>query len=264
MFTVSLANQADEFEDLLENYFPDGARIIDFTYGTGALYWSLYANERLQGLYTFTKTDASPSDRVKDKEEIIKLDLTKDDYSHLGLHDVGIFDPPYLIGRPSFDYPSKSKVLNSNISGTQVLAMQYQGPRSWAAQKLDKFVCNLKPEVFRERLNGFARVAPTVIKDDGLLFVKLMNPRHDGKLMDWTFETKVALMKDFEKIDEQIYIRQGSTTWKPRKGKDENGRVKYKHLQNLHGFWTIFQKRKSSVPQVTLDIASINLIQRKG
>jgi hypothetical protein len=246
LFTVSLDNQADEFARLLENYFPTGARIIDFTYGTGATWWKVHETPRLAEQYEITKCDAEPSDRVPDRDQIKKLDLVTDSYFHLGLHDAGFYDPPYLVGRPSFDYPSKSKVLDSNISGTQVLAMQYQGKRSWAAQKLDRFVCNLKPEVFRERLAGLARVAHTVIKEDGLLFVKLMNPRHGGELMDWTFETKVALALHFKKIDEQIYVRQGSTTWKPKKAKESaRKKVTYKHLQNLHGFWQMYQRKEN-------------------
>ena len=134
MFTITNENQADIIEHLLELYRPDGANIIDFTYGTGAFWWNVYEKPRLKTFYKITACDAEPSfgkDRVEreilqevllsesgeepegeeeehqHEENILKLDLTKDDYSHLGTFHIGVFDPPYLIGRPAFDYPSK-------------------------------------------------------------------------------------------------------------------------------------------------------------
>ena len=228
MFTVSLANQADILQDLLELYYPQGASIIDFTYGTGAIYWNIFEKPGLSDNYRIMKCDAEPS---LENEAIMKLDLTTDDYSNLGAFDIGVFDPPYL-KRPSFDYPNKSKVLSSNIANTQVIAMQYQGKRSWAAKKLNRFVANLTPEIFTERLKGLARVAPTVIKEEGLLLVKIMNPREKGAIWDHAFEIKTVLNDKWKLVDELAYIRQGPTTWKI-KG----------HLQSLHGYWLTFQKR---------------------
>lgn len=244
LFTISLENQADILEKLLHLYFPSGAKAIDLTYGTGALWWNVFEDDRLAKMYSVTKCDAVPS---LEHENINRLDLTLDDYSHLGGHDLALFDPPYLIGRPSFDYPASSKVLNSNISGTQVLAMQFQGKRSWSAKAraanqdgTNRFVANITLDVFVERLKGLARVAPIVLRDDGLLLVKIMNPRHKGKLMDHSCHIKTILTPNFELMDELVYIRQGSTTWKV-KG----------HLQNLHGFWLVFKKRgQSRLPEI--------------
>lgn len=240
-FTVSIANQADILVDLLEMYFPDGARVIDLTYGTGALWWKIFETPRLNSSYRVTKCDAEPS---LEGDGIQKLDLLQDDYSALGQHDAAIFDPPYLIGRPSFDYPASSKVLNSNISGTQVMAMQFQGKRSWSAKArsktmeggINRFVANMTLDVFNERLRGVARVAPAVLKEGGLLLVKIMNPRHKKKLVDHALAIKLALAQNFCLIDELVYIRQGATTWKV-KG----------HLQNLHGYWLVFQKKSGEV-----------------
>ena len=239
-FSVALCNQADILEQLLQLYFPDGAKIIDLTYGTGAFFWNIFEKPRLNEIYQVTKCDAEPS---LEGEEIHKLDLETDDYSQLGLHDCAVFDPPYLIGRPSFDYPASSKVLDSNISGTQVLAMQFQGKRSWSAKAraktgengINRFVANMTLEVFHERLKGLARVAPTVLKDNGLLLTKIMNPRHKGKLVDHAFAIKREMHESFDLVDELAYVRQGATTWKI-KG----------HLQNLHGYWLVFQKRAIS------------------
>jgi hypothetical protein len=234
MFTVSLENQADIVEKLLQLYYPQGAKIIDFTYGTGAIWWNVFEKPFLNEKYQITKTDAEPSTKLK--EPIHTLDLTKDDYSQLGKHDIGVFDPPYLIGRPSFDYLSNGKVLDSGIAGTQkVISMGFQGKRSWSSTNLNKYVCNLTRSVFDERVDGLKIKADQTIKSEGLLFVKIMNPRNNGKIIDHVYTIKQKL-QNFELMDELIYIRQGATTWKV-KG----------HLQNLHGFWLIFQKKSECV-----------------
>src|SRR6266446_3420111 len=137
MFTISLENQADIVDKLLRLYYPEGADIIDFTYGTGAIWWNVFENPSLNKRYQVTACDADPSPKLK--EPINKLDLTESDYSHLGKHDIGVFDPPYLIGRPSFDYPSNEKTMDSGISGTQkVISMGFQGKRSWSSTNLNK------------------------------------------------------------------------------------------------------------------------------
>ncbi len=227
MFTVLMDNHADIWERLLEFYYPGGARVIDFTYGTGAIWWNIF--EKAKTKYSLTRCDAAPNEKVKGEGVIVK-DLTRDDYSELGLHDCAVFDPPYLIGRNSFDYPSKSKVLDSNIAGTQVLAMQYQGKRSWAANKLNKYVANATLQVFNDRVLGLNQRSPSALKDGGLLFVKVMDPRHDGSLIAHHINIVNALT-NFRLSDLGVYIRQGATTWKV-KG----------HLQNLHGYWMVFQK----------------------
>jgi hypothetical protein len=228
LFSIFLDNHAEIWERLLEFYYPNGARVIDFTYGTGAIWWNIFEKKKVQ--YTVTRCDAAPNGKVL-KEDVFTKDLTKDDYTGLGQHDAAVFDPPYLIGRSSFDYPNKSKVLNSNITGTQILAMQYQGARSWAANKLDNYVANPTLEVFNQRVRGLNERAPTVIKDAGLLFVKVMDPRNDGSLVAHHVNIINALT-NFQLIDLGVYIRQGATTWKV-KG----------HLQNLHGYWMVFQKK---------------------
>jgi len=237
VFTIFLDNHADIWERLLEFYYPRGAKVIDFTYGTGAIHWNIFEKEKTEK-YTLTKCDAAPNDKVKEEGVIVK-DLTKDAYSDLGFHDCGVFDPPYLIGRSSFDYPNKSKVLDSNIAGTQVLAMQYQGKRSWAANKLDNYVANPTLEVFNQRVLGLNRIAPTCLKAGALLFVKVMDPRNDGSLIPHHVNI-INSLTNFKLYDLGVYIRQGATTWKV-KG----------HLQNLHGYWMIFQNKAA---QSSLDL----------
>lgn len=209
MFTILMDKQADIWRHLLEFYFPSGAKVIDFTYGTGATWWPTTS------LYQITKTDAVPNDA-----SVIRKDLTKDNYADLGLHDAGFFDPPYLIGRSSFDYPTSSH-RQGNI-----------GKRSWGQNGLARFVANPTLDVFVERLNGLNSVASQTIKEGGLLFIKLMDCRKDGKLITHHITTTQKLT-NFDLIDLAIYIRQGATTWESKQ-----------HLQNLHGYWLVFKKKE--------------------
>ena len=87
-------------------------------------------------------------------------------------------------------------------------------------------------DTFIERLNGLNIAAEQTIKAQGLLFVKIMDCRKDGKLITHHI-TAIQKLTNFELIDLAIYIRQGATTWETKQ-----------HLQNLHGYWLIFKKRE--------------------
>ena len=206
MFTILMDKQADIWRHFLEFYYPQGAKVIDFTYGTGATWWATPVQ------YQITKTDAVPND-----ESVIKKDLTKDSYADLGLHDAGFFDPPYLIGKNS-SYIATSSHRQDNI-----------GKRSWGQNGLARFVANPTLDVFIERLNGLNTAASQTIKSGGLLFVKIMDCRKDGRLITHHI-TIIQKLTNFELIDLAVYIRQGATTWETKQ-----------HLQNLHGYWLIFK-----------------------
>ncbi len=208
MLTILMDKQADIWRHFLEFYYPQGAKVIDFTYGTGAT-WRATPTQ-----YLITKTDAVPND-----ESVIKKDLTKDSYADLGLHDAGFFDPPYLIGKNS-SYIATSSHRQDNI-----------GKRSWGQNGLARFVANPTLDVFIERLNGLNTAASQTIKSGGLLFVKIMDCRKDGRLITHHI-TIIQKLTNFELIDLAVYIRQGATTWETKQ-----------HLQNLHGYWLIFKMR---------------------
>lgn len=210
MFTIFLQKQADIWHDLLEFYFPNGASIIDYTYGTGATWWNTSASK-----YKITKTDAEPMDK-----SVIKKDLTADSYLDLGLHDAGFFDPPYLIGRQSFDYPLNYGAHRQGL----------QGKRSWGSKGLDKYVSNVTLEVFNKRVEGLNNAAAQTIKKDGLLFVKIMDCRKNGRLISHHINI-AELLTNFELVDLAIYLRMGATTFESKN-----------HLQNLHGYWMVFKK----------------------
>jgi len=206
MFTILLQKQADIFRDLLEFYLPNGGSVIDFTYGTGATWWNTQP-----GRYKITKTDAAPS-----TPDTIQKDLTNNDYAALGLHDAGFFDPPYLIGRPNFDY-------SSNRQG-------FTGPRSWGSNELLKYMSNPTLEAFNERIQGLNRAAAQTISEGGFLFIKIMDCRYRGKLLTHHI-TITSLLTNFELVDLAVYIRQGATTWESKT-----------HLQGLHGYWMVFKR----------------------
>ncbi len=229
VFSVVMNTHDNIFVDLIQLYFPEGAKIIDFTYGTGSLYWKIFESPYLNSLYKITCCDAVPNPKLKNLDNIIIKNLVKDDYSDLGFHDVGVFDPPYLIGRNGYDYSASVKKGN-------LIPAQLQGKRSWSADELTKYTGNPSLSVFNERVLGLKQRAKQVIKPEGLLFVKVMDPRYEKKLISHHINIVNTLQPEYELIDHCIYIRQGSTTWKVKN-----------HLQNLHGHWLILKRNSNHI-----------------
>lgn len=283
-----MQKQADELQTLIELYFPEHTtiRAIDFTYGTGALWWNYTKKDSIELKPRFccntyplelTKCDRDPAWLHKDETEkrllneyyvkkyaskkatkmeesarkqfalaeaqtivqrklaqmidptVLVKDISKDAYVDLGKHDIALFDPPYLIGRDSFDYSAK-------VVAGELVPQQYQGARSWGGNGLSKYVANPDIETFNERVRQINVKAPTVLKQNGVLFVKVMNPRFEGRLVehDRTIRNILAdpVTGNFMVEDVGIYVRQGATTF-----------VTKNHLQNLNGFWLIFRKK---------------------
>ena len=75
VFTVFLNNHSEIIVDLLQLYYPNGAKAIDVTYGTGGLWWGVYENPDITKKYVVTKCDAEPNPDPKIKETIEKLNL---------------------------------------------------------------------------------------------------------------------------------------------------------------------------------------------
>ncbi|MHB8603385.1 MAG: hypothetical protein ACYC9R_12200 [Nitrosotalea sp.] len=162
---------------------------------------------------------------------VIQKNIFNDSYAELGSHKFGVFDPPYLYGnRQAFDYPAGGMDgLIEKVNSSHITPMQLQGPRSWGANGLKKFVGNKSVEEFEERLRKLNEKAPTVLEPKGVLIVKVMDPRHDGKLI--TNHTKCEnLLTNFEVTNIGPYIRQGATTFSTEK-----------NFQNLHGYWMTFR-----------------------
>jgi hypothetical protein len=161
-FSVFLNSQADIVAELMQVYAPKGARVIDFTFGTGGLWWKVKESPLLAPLYPITACDAAPNSKLKDAVGILQRDLLKDDYSELGQHDIGVFDPPYLIGRNAFDIPNGLKKPKGAV-GTTAL----QGPRSWSQDELSKYTANPTVADFNRRVEALNRVGPQSIKRGG-------------------------------------------------------------------------------------------------
>jgi hypothetical protein len=205
MYTLLLDNHQTIWQRLLGLYFPRGATIIDFTAGQAKLHVGLDPKYRL------TLCDKQPGH--------VQRDLTKNDYADLGMHDAGLFDPPYLISRVSFDYPPD-------------LARKSKG--QWSRSSLSRHVENQSLQEFHERVEALNVKALQCVRQ--LLFIKVLDPRHKGELIPHSFDIWKTLTH-WTLIDHAIYIRQGATTWTVKN-----------HLQNLHGHWMAF-RRNDQVPE---------------
>src|ERR1019366_8469201 len=127
----------------------------------------------------------------------------------------GVFDPPYLIGRMSFDYALSKSNLSQNFQGREGFT--------------EKHVSNQSIEQFNARTAALNVKAAQCIEEGGRLLVKVMDPRHNKKLVPHHINI-VNAMTNFQLTDIGVYVRQGATTWRVDKS-----------LQNLHGYWLCFQ-----------------------
>ena len=168
--------------------------------------------------------------------DILVRDIDTDTYTDLGVFDFLFADFPYLIGRQNaFNYSNKPGATSHNAGLT--------GPKSWSASELSTYVANPTVEAFNNRIKKLNEKAAEVMKPGGLLFVKVMNVRHEGELINHVVSF-INLLTNFKQIDWGIYIKtSGSTTWKIKN-----------HLQTLNGSWLIFELiKKVEEEKSTLD-----------
>jgi len=213
VFSAFLNEHAEILRSLLELYYPrtPKVKVIDLTYGKGHLWNIITDDPTLRRKYRVTACDAKPANR-----KVIKRNLLTDDYSNLGRHNAALFDPPYLINRVSFDY---AKV----------------GRNSWSADPNRKrYTENQSLEEFNHRVECLSEKAHTFLKPNGLLFVKILDPRRDGTLIPHHINVTRILSNRFELVDLAVYVRMGATTWKIRG-----------HIQNLHGYWLVFKLKEA-------------------
>ncbi len=59
-FSLFLNDQAEILRELLELYLPGGGKIIDLTFGKGALWTRIFSDSVLRSKYPVTACDASP------------------------------------------------------------------------------------------------------------------------------------------------------------------------------------------------------------
>lgn len=214
-----LEKQSFNLHRLLDKFVKHGnggQPIIDFTYGTGALWKD--DNELGCSISDYKVTKC---DREGDPNVVNIRDLNTDDYHDLGIHKGAIVDPPYLIGRSAFDY--KAKVTNDG----SLVPMQMQGKRSWGTKGVKRYVANRTVEDFARRIRALNVKATQVLMPGGFLFIKVMDVRHQKKLIPHHI-TVVNELTNFLLEGYTIYHRSGATTWT------------HGQIQILHGFWLIF------------------------
>lgn len=212
MRTLLTQDHATNLRDLLLNYELDKVenKVIDFTYGKGSMWKTDY-----QYKFTLTKCDAVPINGE------YKRNIIDDDYGDLGLHDAGVFDPPYLYGHQVFDY---------SLSQKKPLSMQKMGANSWAFDP--RFSKNKNETVFIERVKALNVKALQCLKNDSLLFVKVMDPRHNtGLVLNHLF--MVEHLTNFVCHAIFIYYAGGAKTWR-------------NHAELSHGYWMVFKLVKDA------------------
>ena len=232
MFDVLHERSAEIIADLLQLYYPRGAKIIDFTFGTGALWWKIFETPELCKKYKVTACDAVPFDSKEAQAprgfRVTKRNLLEDDYGDLGKHDVGLVDFPYRIGKPS----------STKANEGRPVAIQLMGPRSWAASKGDtsRFMYNESEESFNERADALNRKAPSCLKPRALLINKIMNVGDGkGRLVPHAYNCW-RLLTNFELIEDPIYVRHDTGPYR-RRGQ----------LERIHGHFQIFRLKEEKV-----------------
>jgi hypothetical protein len=189
--------------------------------------WKLSGEEALN-IEAKRRVEARVSKSIDPLRDIIQRDIEKDSYLDLGIHQAGFIDPPYLIGRNNaFDYHPKERLNRVTMSHSQGM----YGPRSWGSSQLGTYVANPTVESFNERIRQLNVKAAEVIEPNGFLFVKVMNVRYDGELINHDV-TMIHELTNFKNQERAIYIRQGVTTW-----------IIPGHLQILNVFWMVFRRR---------------------
>jgi hypothetical protein len=227
VFTLFLSEQPHILRELLEEFCPSGAKVIDVTFGRGRLWSEILGNPGLRAKYPVTPCDACPDQKAVNGLLAVRRNLFTDDYDDLGLHDVVLYDPPYLVDRISFDYAGAST-------------------NSWAASDLERFTSNPSVDVFNLRTECLRRKAPTFLKPGGLLLVKVMDPRKAGELIPHHINVVNTLRPSFKLTEEAVYVRLGASTWQIPG-----------HLHNLHGFWLTFRLREHSGSEVSGAVSGV-------
>ncbi len=215
MRSVLTQDHPTNVRDLMLNYGLDqpGKRVIDFTAGKDG-FWEIDYPYKCE----IVKCDAVPQfDFIK------KKDLTKDDYSELGLFDAGFFDPPYLRGRQGTDYNNKQEN-GKNI----VVPANLQGKRSWSAGgELERYMTNRDDQEFIDRVKGVDRACRQCFKPGALLFVKVQDTRDDGYLV-LNHVMVIENLPSFRPYALYVYLKSGGQTWKH-------------HSETSHGFYVVMK-----------------------
>jgi len=207
MLSVLFGEQFDNFRHILEFYLEDDAKILDVTYGSGKLWQSV--NSTSPPSYNLIKNDI-------DLEQEVDYHLQFDELEQISEKqlDAIIYDPPYK-------YDSKSFTLLKRPD------------YDW---KTNKTLWTLESQKGSARtLND---VMPKLLKDNGLVIVKIMDVRYKGKLIQ-NHQIIIDAFSNFELLSEIIYVRLGVRVFKNRVSP-----------QTAHGYYLVFRYNSSTSTKI--------------
>jgi len=201
LLSVLLKEQFDALRDILEFYLDPGSKILDITYGHGKL-WQFIGNG-VSNKYQVISNDVDPGSP------------SQYHYSFPSLHkiphspyDCVLYDPPYKYNTSSFILFQRSDDDWRPNKTKWSISSQVQSART---------------------LNN---VLPPLLKENGLLIVKIMDTRYRGKLV---LNHKIMLdtFSNFTIEDIIVYIRLLVGLFKNKK-----------HSQTAHGYFMVFRVNK--------------------
>ena len=198
MLSVLFGEQFDNFRNILEFYLPDNSKILDVTYGGGKLWDSVNS-------YSYPKYDLIKNDIDLEQETDYHLEFGDLEQIKETPFDAIIYDPPYKYDTKSFSF--------------------YDRPDyDW---KSNKSLWTLESQ------KGCAKilnaVIPRILKKNGLVVVKIMDVRVDGKLIP-NHDIIINEFSSLELKDIIIYVRLGVGVFKNKSSP-----------QTAHGYYLIFK-----------------------
>lgn len=200
MLSVLLQEMPDAMKAIAEHYFADGPT-LDVSFGNGKL------TSLLPNVVGLDLDPGSPARIHADSSEHIPL---ADSYAANA-----IFDPPYLYGR-------ESKSLHARPHG------------DWKAQHSR----NDSPAAFIARAEGTARELFRVVRDFGVVVVKVADSRLDGRLIrNGRLVEEAFEAVGFDLIDVLVYVRLGT------------GVFKTTATQSAHGYFVVFRRPASQLQE---------------
>jgi len=176
MLTVLFGEQFDTFRHILEFYLPEGARILDVTYGHGKLWQTVGKAARFR--YEVVTNDIDPESPAQFHVPITELPSVFPWHSF----DAIIYDPPYKYDKPSY-------------------ILYQRSDQDWTPIKT-KWSIELQKKCAFDLNN----IAPVLLKREGFLIVKIMDTRYKGELV-LNHKLIIDSLTRFELIDLLVYIR---------------------------------------------------------
>jgi len=208
MLSVLFSEQFDNFRHILEFYLGPEAIILDTTYGHGKLWQNVNRTKTTSNMWIIISNDVDSKSPAKYHYPIEDLHLIAKIH---GLFDAVIYDPPYKYDVESYVFfqdPKKDADWQPNKT-------------KWSV--LDQVQCAKKLNLS----------APQLLKEDGLLIVKIMDTRFKRELI-LNHKIIMDMLTNFELIDLLIYVRLGVGVFK-------NANV----AQVAHGYYLVFKKKKT-------------------